>query len=71
VPSAGTLEVIVTAPIFDFDIDILRPNGTFALYNPVWISPSRNQIPVEAGSTYQIRLAGRSPREFELTTALR
>jgi hypothetical protein len=71
VPSAGTLEVTVTAPIFDFDIDVIRPDGTFALYNPVWISPSRNPIPVEGGSTYQIRLAGPVPREFELRTVLR
>jgi hypothetical protein len=71
VPSAGMLEVSISAPGRDFDLDVVGPDGTFAHYDPVWVSPSLDRIPVAAGATYEIRLAGRSPREFELTTALR
>jgi hypothetical protein len=70
-PTAGILELTVSAPIRDFDVDIVRPDGTFALYNPAWVFPNRDRIPVEGGSTYQVRLTGPSPREFELTVVMR
>jgi hypothetical protein len=71
--TSGTLEVTVVAAVSDFDIDVVASDGTFAAYDP-YPRPSgspRVRIPVSAGSTYQIRLAGAAPREFELTTAVR
>jgi hypothetical protein len=56
----------------DFDIDIVTSEGMFAAYDgyPYPSGSPHVQIPVSAGATYQIRLAGER-REFELTTALR
>ena len=72
VPTSGTLDVTVSAAMSDFDIDIVTSDGTFAAYDgyPYKSGSPRLSIPVSAGSTYQIRLAG-ARREFELTTALR
>ena len=73
IPAAsGTLEVTVSATMSDFDIDILTSDGTFAAYAgyPHPVGSPKLGLPVDAGSTYQIRLAG-APRAFELTTALR
>lgn len=72
VPTSGTLEVTVSAAMSDFDIDIVTLDGAFAAYDgyPYPTGSPRVKIPVNAGSTYQIRLAG-ARREFELTTALR
>ncbi len=71
VPTSGTLEVTVIAAMSDFDIDIVTPDGEFAAYDgyPYPSGSPRVKIPVSAGSTYQIRLAG-ARREFQLTTAL-
>jgi hypothetical protein len=73
VPTAGTLDVTLSAPVFNFDLDIVGPDGTFAAYSGVWVSPVRVTFRVEAGSTYEIRVIGgwSPPRHFELTTALR
>jgi hypothetical protein len=73
VSSSGTLEVTLSAPIYNFDFDIVKPDGTFAMYSSTWQSPLRATIPVEAGSTYELRvIGGWSPaRDFELSTALR
>jgi pre-peptidase len=73
VPASGTLEVTVTAVVSDFDIDIVAPDGTFAAYDgfPYPTGSPRLKIPVSAGLTYQIRLAGAIPRDFELATSLR
>jgi hypothetical protein len=72
-PSSGTLEVALTASVFNFDVDIVGPNGSFVLYNASWRSPLRLPIAVEARSTYEIRVIGGwdPPRDFELTTSLR
>ena len=72
VPTSGTLDVTVSAAMSDFDIDIVTSDGTFAAYDgyPYPSGSPHVRIPVSAGSTYQIRLAG-ARREFELTTALR
>lgn len=71
-PANGSLEVTVTAPVFDFDVDIVGPDGRFVLYDPVWAPVRRFVIGAESGSTYQIRLIGGCcpVREFELRTAL-
>ena len=72
-PRAGTLEITVTTPVDDFDIDIVGPNGIFAAYYP-YPHPARSprvSIPVSGGSTYEIRLTGAAPHDFELSTALR
>lgn len=71
VPPSGMLEVTVSAVASDFDIDVVGPDGTFVAYNPNPRGSPLLRVPVTAGSTYQIRLAGGAPREFELTTALR
>lgn len=71
-PASGILEVTVSAPVFNFDVDVVNPDGTFAIYGSASASPLRVRIPVQAGLTYEVRVAGGwSPaREFELTTAL-
>ena len=73
VPASGNLEVTLSAPVFNFDVDIVGPDGTFALYSAVWVSPLRVSIPVVAGSTYEIRVIGgwSPPRQFQLTTTVR
>jgi pre-peptidase len=70
-PASGTLAVTVSAAMTDFDIDIVTSDGTFVAYDgyPYASGSPRVTIPVSAGSTYQIRLAG-ARREFELMTAL-
>jgi hypothetical protein len=71
VPAAGTLDVTVSAPVINFDLDIVRPDGTFAAYIPFpSSSPVRARIPVTAGATYEIRMIDASSG-FELTTAVR
>lgn len=71
--ASGTLEVTISAPVFNFDADIVRPDGVFAAYNSSSRSPLHLTAPVESGLTYEIRVAGgwSAAREFELTTALR
>ncbi len=71
-PVSGLLEVTLTATVFDFDVDIAGPDGTFVLYDPIWAPVRRYRIAVEAGATYEIRLIGGCcpVREFELRTAL-
>jgi hypothetical protein len=73
VPATGTLEMTLSAPVFNFDVDVVRPDGTFAVYASSSSSPFRVRAQVEAGLTYEIRVAGGwSPaREFELLTVLR
>jgi hypothetical protein len=72
-PASGMLELTVSASIFDFDVDVVNPDGTFAVYGSSSSSPLRVRARVEGGATYEIRIAGGwSPaRAFELTTALR
>jgi hypothetical protein len=71
-PISGTLEVAVSAPVFEFDVDIVKPNGLFAAYDASNRSPVRLTTPVDGGLTYEIRIAAiGAAREFELTTALR
>lgn len=57
-PATGLLDVTLSAPLFAFDVDIVGPDGSFALYDASWVSPLRLAIPVEAGSTYEIRVIG-------------
>ena len=71
-PRTGTLEVAVTGPITDFDVDIVGPDGQFVLYHNV-LGPRQIPISVQAGSTYEIRVVGyfNEVREFELVTTMR
>jgi hypothetical protein len=73
VPTAGNLEVTLSAPVFNFDLDVVGPDGTFVLYSSTWVSPTRVTIRADGGSTYEIRVIGgwNPARDFELTTALR
>jgi hypothetical protein len=73
VPASGSLQVTLSAPLFNFDLDILGPSGAFEAYSGIWISPVHVTIPVRAGSTYEIRVIGgwTPAREFELTTTMR
>jgi hypothetical protein len=76
VPSAGTLEVTLTWPTSrpDVVLDVVRPAGNpCALFSWPGAVHHTLRIPVEAGSTYEIRVVddGRaSPLNYELTTAL-
>ena len=71
-PRTGTLEVAVTGPITDFDVDIVGPDGQFVLYHNV-LGPREIPISVQSGSTYEIRVVGyfNEIREFELVTTMR
>lgn len=62
VQASGTLEVTHSAPV---DTDVVKPDGTFAIYHP-FAPPLR--FPVEAGLTYEIRVA--TADDFELRTTL-
>ena len=71
--ASGTLEVTVSStPAADFDITVLRPDGTIGIYASSF-SPLKVALPVVAGLTYQIDVVHINPatREFELTTTLR
>lgn len=76
VPSAGTLEVTLAWPTNrpDVVLDVVRPAGNpCALFSWPGAFHHTLRIPVEAGSTYEIRVVddGRaSPLNYELTTAL-
>ena len=72
-PATGSLDVTISAPLFNFDVDIVGPAGSFVLYDGRWASPLRLAIPVEAGATYELRVIGgwNPAREFELTVAMR
>ena len=72
IPRSGTLEASISASAYEFDVDIVNPDGTFAAYigYPYRTGPPRITAPVNAGSVYEIRLAG-APTDFELTTTLR
>ena len=72
VSRSGRLEATVTAALYEFDIDIVKPDGTFAAYigYPYRSGPPVVSAPVNAGSVYEIRLAG-APTDFELRTTLR
>jgi hypothetical protein len=71
--ASGTLEVTVSSnPASDFDITVLRPDGTIGIYSSSF-SPLKVALPVAAGLTYQIDVVHINPatREFELMTTLR
>jgi hypothetical protein len=76
VPASGTLDVTLTWPVNRSDVvlDVVRPGGNpCALFS--WPGATRHtvRIPVEAGSTYEIRVVddgNASPLNYELTTAL-
>jgi hypothetical protein len=68
-PSSGLLDVTLSGLAADFDFDVVGPGGDFALYGTA--SPHFS-IAVVAESTYELRVIGwGTPRDFELTTALR
>ena len=71
-PRSGTLEVTVSATDFNFDIDVVSPDGTFAAYASSSHSPALITFPAEGGSTYEIRVAGgwSTARDFTLTTRM-
>jgi len=74
VPAAGTLEVTVaSAPVSPFDVTVLRPDGTIAVYGSSSASPVRVAAAVTGGLTYQIDVVhiSATAREFELATTLR
>jgi hypothetical protein len=72
IPESGTLEATVTAALYEFDVDIVRPDGTFAAYigYPYRSGTPVISAPVTAGSVYEVRLAG-APTDFELRITLR
>jgi hypothetical protein len=72
IPTSGTLEATISAALYEFDVDIVKPDGTFAAYigYPYRSGPPVISAPVTAGSVYEIRLAG-TPTDFELSTTLR
>ena len=71
-PASGLLEVTLAGARLDFDYDVVGPDGTFLVYGSTSPSPARFSFAVEAGATYEVRVAGAGqPRDFELTVALR
>jgi hypothetical protein len=76
VPSTGMLDVTLTWPTTrpDVVLDVVRPVGNpCALFSWPGATHHRVRIPVEAGSTYEIRVVddgSASPLNYELTTAL-
>jgi hypothetical protein len=72
IPSSGTLEATISASVYEFDVDIVKPDGTFAAYigYPYRSGPPVISAQVTAGSVYEVRLAG-APTDFELKTTLR
>jgi len=76
VPSSGMLDVTLTWPTNrpDVVLDVVRPMGNpCAVFS--WPGATRHtvRIPVEAGSTYEIRVVddgSASPLNYELTTSL-
>jgi hypothetical protein len=60
IPKSGTLEATISAALYEFDVDIVKPDGTFAAYigYPYRSGPPAISAPVTAGSVYEIRLAG-------------
>ena len=71
-PASGLLEVTLAGVLLDFDYDVVGPDGTFLLDGSAYESPSRFSFAVEAGATYEVRVAGAGyPRDFELKVALR
>ena len=72
-PATGVLDVTISAALFNFDVDVVGPDGSFVLYDSSWMSPLRLAIPVKAGATYELRVIGgwNPPREFDLTVAVR
>ena len=73
VPATGVLEITFPAPVFNFDFDVVGPDGSFVFYDARWVTPLRVAIPVETGSRYELRvIGGWSPaREFELIATMR
>lgn len=74
VAASGTLEVsLSTSPVQPFDLSVLRPDGTIAVYNASSSSPVRVSLPVAAGLAYQIDAvhASAAARAFELIATLR
>ena len=75
VAAFGTLDVTISAPVFNFDMDLVNPDGTFADYTSYRGSTQasvRLTAPVRGGDTYEIRVAAvGAAQEFESTTALR
>jgi hypothetical protein len=71
VPRSGTLNVTLSAPVFNFDLDVVT-DGMFAGYAASSGSPLQLSVRVEAGLTYEIRVAAVGPaHDFMLTTELR
>jgi hypothetical protein len=70
-PHTGTLELAITGPIHDFDVDIVGPDGHFVLYNNI-LGPRQIPIAVQGGFTYEIRVVGyfNLIREFEFVTTM-
>jgi hypothetical protein len=70
-PETGSLDITISAPSFQHDVDIVGPDGTFVLYDPIWRTPKRHTVLVHAGSTYEIRVIGVTGVDFDLSTTLR
>jgi hypothetical protein len=76
VPSSGILDVTLTWPAArpDVVLDVVRPGGNpCALFSWPGATHHGVRIPVDAGSTYEIRVVDdgkASPLNYELTTAL-
>jgi hypothetical protein len=69
-PSSGGLEITSPGP-FQFDFDIVKPDGTFATYTSGTAGSFSTRINVTGGSTYELRVVyiGRDSY-FQFTTAL-
>jgi hypothetical protein len=70
--STGIMQVTVTGSPWGFDVDAVRPDGTFAFYTGAGASGLRFEFPVEEGLIYEVRVAQVVPtaRSFEVRTAI-
>ena len=69
-PATGVLRISSPGP-FNFDFDVLKPDGTFATYSSGSPAPFTTRIEVTAGSIYEFRVVKISADGyFQITTAL-
>ena len=71
-PSSGLLEVSLSGAAFEFDADVVNPDGTFALYFASVRTPIKLEFPVTKALTYEVRVASPGPPgEVQMTATAR
>lgn len=69
--SSGVLQISSPGP-FNFDFDVVKPDGTFAIYSPGSQAAFSRTLDVIAGATYELRIVQTfTDSYFQFTTDLR